>query len=376
MDRNSLKLPSLLTVFIGFFGLLAGSPGQTADRNWGDPIVIAHRGASGERPEHTLAAYELALIQGADFIELDLVSTSDGVLIARHENALAMVEVDELGGIVLDSHGAPTVREATTDVAERPEFADRLAVKSIDGRMVGGWFSEDFSFEEIASLRARERMPRIRPSNRRFDDRYAVPSLAEVIALIRQWETDTGSRPGLYLEIKHPTYFQHEGKRLDGAKIGVDLGRTLVAALEAHEFLDEERIFIQAFEVAPLIELHDHMARADLDLPLIQLFGDVFNRRYRAAPRDMIFHAARGSSAVYGELETLIEGGIQSNVSYAELATPEVLEYMARRYAAGIGPPRSSIMLTEVQVEGGRVEQTFTGSFGGLEYGGGSGSAA
>ena len=118
-------------------------------------------------------------------------------------------------------------------------------------------------------------------------------------------------------------------------------------------------MFIQAFEVAPLIELKDRMAGGSYDLPLIQLFGDVSNRRYRATPRDVRFHAKRGSTAVYGELDKLIEGGIQPDVSYAELATPTVLAYLAERYAAGIGPNRFNVL--GIRMVDGALQ--FTGEF-------------
>ena len=116
------------------------------------PILIAHRGASGYLPEHTLAAYMIAIEQGADFIEPDLVSTADGVLIACHEN--------EMGG--------------TTDVASHPEFAARRTVRHIDGEPVTGWFAEDFTLAEIKTLRARERLPGIRPHNARFDGLFEL----------------------------------------------------------------------------------------------------------------------------------------------------------------------------------------------------------
>src|SRR5690606_27468124 len=117
-----------------------------------DMLIIAHRGASGERPEHTLAAYERAIDQGADFIEPDLVATQDGVLVARHEH--------EISG--------------TTDIGERPEFAARLTTRMIDGQEVTGWFTEDFTLAELRTLRARERLPELRPANARFDGLYPV----------------------------------------------------------------------------------------------------------------------------------------------------------------------------------------------------------
>jgi glycerophosphoryl diester phosphodiesterase len=182
------------------------------------PIVIAHRGASAHRPEHTLAAYELAIELGADFIEPDVVSTRDGVLVARHEN--------EISG--------------TTDVAERPELADRRAVKEVDGLRKEGWFTEDLTLEELRSLRARERLPELRGT--RFDGRFAVPTLDEVIALA------AGAGVGVYPETKHPSYF---------AGLGLALEPPLLAALEGFG----GPVFIQSFEAGnlrALRELTDH----------------------------------------------------------------------------------------------------------------------
>jgi glycerophosphoryl diester phosphodiesterase len=144
------------------------------------PIVIGHRGASGYRPEHTLAAYKLAIDMGADYIEPDLVSTKDHVLVARHEN--------EISG--------------TTDVADHPEFADRKATKTIDGVAVTGWFTEDFTLAELRTLRAKERLPDVRPANTAFDGLYQVPTFQEVIDLAKQRHV------GIYPETKHPTYFR------------------------------------------------------------------------------------------------------------------------------------------------------------------------
>jgi len=200
------------------------------------PIVIAHRGASGERPEHTLAAYELAIEQGADFIEPDLVVTRDGVLVARHEN--------EISG--------------TTDVADHPGFADRRATRTIDGQQVTGWFVEDFTLAELRTLRARERLPQLRVANTRFDGQFAVPTLAEVIALVRARESATGRPIGIYPELKHPAYL---------AQHGHDVVALLVDQLHAAGYRGaEDPVFIQCFEVAPLVRL-----RALTALRLIQL---------------------------------------------------------------------------------------------------------
>lgn len=188
-------------------------------------LIIAHRGASGERPEHTLAAYERAIDQGADYIEPDMVPTRDGVLVARHEN--------EISG--------------TTDVADHPEFADRRTTKRIDGEDVTGWFTEDFTLAELRTLRARERLPAIRAANTAFDGLYQVPTLAEIIALVRAKEGETGRRIGLYPELKHSHYF---------AQIGHDTAATLVAQLHDAGYRNAgDPVFIQSFELDTLPRL-------------------------------------------------------------------------------------------------------------------------
>ena len=203
-------------------------------------IVIAHRGASGERPEHTLAAYERAIDAGADYIEPDLVATRDGVLVARHENELS----------------------DTTDVAERAEFADRRMSKVIDGREFSGWFSEDFTLAELRTLRARERLPELRVANTAFDRLYQVPTLTEIITLVRAKEAETGRRIGLYPEIKHPDYF---------SGIGHDLAAMLVEQLHAAGYRDaDDPVFIQSFEVGPLVRLETMT-----QLRLVQLVASI-----------------------------------------------------------------------------------------------------
>lgn len=376
MSRNTFKHSTFVLVFAWFSICLApdGAAADPADPHSSGPvaggvgaavassrapIVIAHRGASGLRPEHTLGAYEMALAQGADFIELDLVATLDGRLIARHENALAMVALDASGRIERDADGRPVLMEATTDVAERQEFAERLTVKQVDGRLVGGWFSEDFTFAEIRTLKARERLPDLRPQNRLHDDQEQLPTLAEAVALVRGWTAGCGDPAGLYIEIKHPTYFLEEGRRLSGERIGLDLAELVLAELVSLGFTDPERVFIQSFEVAPLLALNDRMQAQGLNLPLVQLFGDVHNSRYRAAPRDLVYYAKNGDLARYGELNGIVPGGLRPDLTYADLATPAVLAYMAQRYAAGIGPPRSNVL--QVERVAGAGPAVFTG---------------
>lgn len=193
------------------------------------PLIIAHRGASGYRPEHTLASYELAIQMGADFIEPDLVSTKDHVLIARHEN-----EISE-----------------TTDVAAHPEFASRKTTKKIDGHDVTGWFTEDFTLAEIKTLRAKERLPF---RDQSFNGQFEIPAFAEVIALAKE----AGRTIGVYPETKHPTYFR---------SIGLPLEEPLLALLQENEYQGRKApIYIQSFEVENLKKL-----REVTDLPLIQL---------------------------------------------------------------------------------------------------------
>lgn len=203
------------------------------------PIIIAHRGASGYRPEHTLAAYELAIQQGADFIEPDLVITKDGVLVARHEN-----EISE-----------------TTDVARHAEFADRKVTKKWGSRTVTGWFTEDFTLAELKSLRAVERLPKLRPKSAEYDGQFEIPTFEEVLKLARQQSATVGREIGVYPETKHPTLFE---------ALGLPLERRLVEILNAHGYTEpESQIFIQSFEPSSLRKL-----RPMTQVRLIQLLGD------------------------------------------------------------------------------------------------------
>ena len=195
------------------------------------PLIIAHRGASGHRPEHTLEAYRLAVEMGADFIEPDLVSTKDGVLIARHEN--------ELSG--------------TTDVAER--FPDRKRTRVIDGQSVSGWFSEDFTLAEIKTLRARERLPF---RSHAYDGQFQIPTFDEVLALAQEKGAARGRPVGVYPETKHPAYFR---------SIELPLEEPLVESLRKRGWNSRDApVFIQSFEQGNLRDL-----RKKTDVRLVQL---------------------------------------------------------------------------------------------------------
>ncbi|SCL40577.1 glycerophosphoryl diester phosphodiesterase [Micromonospora pallida] len=217
------------------------------------PVVVAHRGASGYRPEHTLEAYRLAIRMGADYIEPDLVPTKDGVLVARHEN--------EISG--------------TTDVSGHPEFAARKTTKTIEGVAVTGWFTEDFTLAELKTLRAKERLPQVRVSNTAYDGQFEVPTLQEVIDLAREEGKKRGRVIGVAPETKHPTYF---------ASIGLPLEEPLVEVLQANKLTKPSSpVVIQSFETANLREL-DKV----IDVKLAQLLdasGRPYDFRVAGDPR-------------------------------------------------------------------------------------------
>lgn len=203
------------------------------------PLIIAHRGSSGERPEHTLAAYERAIDQGADYIEPDLVVTKDLQLVARHEN--------ELSG--------------TTDVASRAEFEDRRRTKNVEGQQVAGWFSEDFTLAELRTLRARERVGNIRPASATYNDLYQIPTFEEIVRLVRAKEAETGRTIGLYPELKHPTLMLEQE--------GIDMIDLMVTELRKFDLDDaDDPVFVQIFEVGPLQRLN-----ARVDTPLVMLIS-------------------------------------------------------------------------------------------------------
>jgi glycerophosphoryl diester phosphodiesterase len=203
------------------------------------PIVIGHRGAPGHRPEHTLASYVLAAGLGADYLEPDLVATADGVLVARHE--------PELGG--------------TTDIATRPEFADRRTTRVVDGVTCTGWFVDDLTLVELRTLRAVERLPALRPANTRFDGRFPVPTFAEILDLRVRLSERLGRTIGVYPETKNPGYF---------AARGVPLEPALVDALQAGG-LDSPTtaVFVQSFAPDSL-----RLLRTALRVPLVRLVDE------------------------------------------------------------------------------------------------------
>lgn len=261
------------TFLVSALAVLLVAPALAQSDPQSDPLIIAHRGSSGERPEHTLAAYERAIDQGADYIEPDLVVTKDMALVARHEN--------ELSG--------------TTDVASREEFEDRRRTKNVEGQQVAGWFSEDFTLAELRTLRARERVPNIRPDSATYNDLYQIPTFAEIVQLVRAKEAETGRTIGLYPELKHPTLMLEQE--------GIDMVDLMVTELRKFG-LDgaDARVFVQIFEVGPLQRLNSRV-----DTPLVMLISS------EGGPYD------------------------EPEMRWAEMITPTGLAEIAT-YADGIGP--------------------------------------
>jgi glycerophosphoryl diester phosphodiesterase len=211
------------------------------------PLVIGHRGAAGYRPEHTFASYETAARLGADFIEPDLVTTRDHVLVARHE--------PEIGG--------------TTDVADHPEFASRRTTKLLDGVPTTGWFTEDFTLAELKTLRAVERLPQVRQHNTLYNGRFQVPTFEEVLELRRRLSRELGREIGVYPETKHPTYFR---------ALGLPLEEKLVEILRRWD-LDrhDAPVFVQSFEATNLRALHEKFRLRSPKVFLTSASGNPFN---------------------------------------------------------------------------------------------------
>ena len=248
------------------------------------PLVIGHRGACGYVPEHTLTSYFIAIQQGADFVEPDLVMTQDAVLVARHENEIS----------------------ATTNVADHPEFATRRKAKMVEGVATEGWFTEDFTLAELKTLRARERIADVRPDNVRFDGQFEIPTLEEILALVRSAHSDRSVRArvlglpepapiGVYPETKHPSYF---------SKLGLAMEEPLVAALARWDFAGPDApVFLQSFEVGNLKAL-----RGMTDLPIVQLVeadGQPYDFTVGADPRtyaDLMQPAGLAEVARYAQV--------------------------------------------------------------------------
>ncbi|GAA3557826.1 glycerophosphodiester phosphodiesterase [Amycolatopsis ultiminotia] len=257
------------------------------DRGHDDPVIVGHRGAPGYRPEHTLASYELAWRLGVDSVDVDLVPTKDGQLVARHE--------PEIGG--------------TTDVADHPEFASRKTTKVIDGTKTTGWFTEDFTLAELKTLRAKERIPENRPNNQLYDGRFAIVTYQEVLDFANRLGRQLHRTLGTYPEVKHSTYFSSIGNPVEPKLVSV-LNRNGLNRPDAP-------VVIQSFEVSNLQALHRQVR-----VPLLQL------TEATGAPADFV---AKGDKR-----------------TYADVVSPSGLREVAK-YAKYLGPDKSQVIPLDTQ---------------------------
>ena len=278
--------------------LLAGcsEPSATAESNamttaTQNPIIIAHRGLSGEWPEHTIEGYQAAIDAGADFIEPDLVLTKDGILVARHENEIS----------------------DTTNVADRAEFADRKITKTIDGQEMTGWFTEDFTLAELKTLRAKERLPQLRSKAR--DGQFDIPTFEEILQLLERVNKDRANAVGVYPETKHPSYF---------TSIGLPHEAPLLKLLDQYGYRRKEAlVYIQSFEVDNLRAL-----RGKTDLPLIQLMGS------KGGPADQ-------SGLSYAQMASAT--GLKTIAAYADGIGPDKNMIIPRNMLGKLKDPTSLV---------------------------------
>ncbi|MFF7485526.1 glycerophosphodiester phosphodiesterase family protein [Streptomyces luteogriseus] len=275
LGRRSL----LLAAAAGTATVTTATPAGAGFRKDGGPVVIGHRGAAGWRPEHTAPSYTYAVQTGADWIEPDLVPTKDHVLVVRHENEISQ----------------------TTDVARRPEFADRRTTKTVDGRAVTGWFTEDFTLAELKTLRAVERLPAVRDRNTVFDGREEIMTFQEVVDLARRLSREHGRTIAVFPETKHPTYFR---------SIGLPLEPKLTAVIRRNR-LGRRECVVQSFEPTSLRRM------TGLGVPLWQALGTT------GGPYDL------------------------PGRTYTQMMTPTGLAEIAA-YADWIGPDKASLVGTSL----------------------------
>lgn len=256
--------------------------------------IISHRGASGHRPEHTLGSYELAARHGGDFLEVDLVATADGELVARHE-----ARIDD-----------------TTDVADRPEFADRRTTRTIDGREHTGWFAQDFTLAEIRTLGATERLGELRVDNTIYDGRYTIPTLSEIVDLAERLTADLGRRIGVYPETKHPAYH---------SSVGLDLEPPLLALLRERGLTGPEPdlpVFLQSFESRSLAKLEE------AEVPRVLLVGTEEHWRPFTTPEGLS-EVAENAEAIGPDKRLVIPRDSEGNLD-------EPTSLVADAHAAGL----------------------------------------
>jgi glycerophosphoryl diester phosphodiesterase len=276
------------------------------------PLIFGHRGASALRPEHTLASYAKAIADGADYVEPDLVSTKDGVLVARHEAFLS----------------------ETTDVASHPEFASRKTRKTIDGETHEGWFVDDFTLAELKTLRAIERIPQYRPGSAQYNGMYQVATFEEIIDFVAAESAARGRIVGIVPELKHSTYF---------ASVGLPLEDRFLAIIAAHDYTRRNPIEIQSFEVANLKYLRGKLGRR-ANLRLMQL---VIGENVR--PMDV---AAAGGTLTFAQMCT--PAGLRDIAQYADVVAPPTRSIIPLKKDGSLDAPSS--LVEDAHKVGLRVE--------------------
>jgi glycerophosphoryl diester phosphodiesterase len=262
------------------------------------PLVIGHRGASGYRPEHTRAAYEMAIDLGVDAIEPDIVATRDGVLVLRHEN--------EISG--------------TTDVATRPEFADRRATKRIDGVSLTGWFTEDFTWAELSTLRATERLPAVRQTSATFDGTEGILRLSDLLEILDAGAERTGRAISVVAEVKHPTFF---------ASIGIPLDELVADELKAWD--DGPRIIVECFEQTVLDEIRERGVRGRF-IYLLEARGSAPDLVAKFGSKALPYSAQLTDAG----LARLAKGVDGVSVDKSLLLRPTGTDLVTRAHAAGL----------------------------------------
>ncbi|WP_460779223.1 glycerophosphodiester phosphodiesterase family protein [Microbacterium shaanxiense] len=289
------------------------------------PLVIGHRGAPGYRPEHSRSSYELALAMGVDAVEPDIVATKDGVLVVRHEN--------EISG--------------TTDVAEHPEFADRKTTKRVDGQALTGWFTEDFTWDEIATLRTTERIPAVRAASATFDGGQGVLRLIDLLDIVREGSAEHGREIGVVLEIKHATYFE---------SIGLDLVPMIIHDLREAGWADGELpLIIEAFESTVLARLRAHGIPASY-VYLIEASGRPYDQLVAHGKAAATYKATvtpHGLDALVGEVDGI---SVNKRMLLAKGST-----IVADAHARGLkvytwtARPENAFLAAEFRGEGGKA---------------------
>ncbi|MDT7723958.1 MAG: glycerophosphoryl diester phosphodiesterase [Actinomycetota bacterium] len=296
---TGLALLSAVGLAVGPASATDGGTTDASSYSRGDdgPVIVGHRGAPGYRPEHTLASYELAFRQGVDWVDVDLVPTKDGQLVARHE--------PEIGG--------------TSDVSKHPEFASRKTTKIVDGTPLTGWFTEDFTLAELKTLRATERIPDIRPNNTIYNGHFEIVTYQEVLDLTKRLGRELHRTLGTYPEVKHSTYF---------ASIGNPVEPKLVDILNRNGLnRSGAPVIIQSFEVSNLIALH-----RQVKVPLLQLTSA------SGAPADFV---AKGDKRTYADLVT--PQGLREIAKYATYFGPDKAQIIPRDAAGNLTAPTSLV---------------------------------